>query len=152
MMHTGKLTRRALAIGASAALLSVGAFAAPASADTRQNGLINVSLSETTVQVPVAVAANICGVAVNVLAAGLVQGPVDCEAVGVTEATAADNGGNENTRQRGLVNVSVTDTVVQIPVAVAANVCGVAVNALAGPLVQFPVSCTAEGVAIAEAA
>ena len=107
-----------------------------------------MALTDTTIQVPVAVAANICGVAVNVLAAGSLQGPVDCDAEGVTQATRADNGGGDNTRQSGLINVSATDTVVQIPIAVAANVCGVAVNVLAGPNVQFPVECTADGVAV----
>jgi len=37
----------------------------------RQNGLINVALIDTTDQVPVAVAANVRGVAVNVLSAAL---------------------------------------------------------------------------------
>ncbi|MEP6761269.1 MAG: hypothetical protein ABJA93_07875 [Sporichthyaceae bacterium] len=80
-------------------------MAAPADAATRQNGLVNVALTDTTVQVPIAVAAN----------------------------------------------VSATDTVVQIPVGIAANVCGVAVSVLAGPNIQFPVTCTAKGVSIANA-
>ena len=132
-------------------MLSVGAFAAPADAATRQSGLVNVALTDTTVQVPISVAANVCGVAVGVLSSALVQGPVDCEALGGAEATNVDNGGNENTRQEGLVNVSATDTVVQVPIGIAANVCGVAANVLAGPHIQFPVECTAEGVSIANA-
>ena len=150
MLNT-TIARRVLAAGAGAAMLSVGAFAAPADAATRQNGLINVALTDTTVQVPVSVAANVCGVAVGVLSSALVQGPVDCEALGGAEATNVDNGGNDNTNQQGLVNVSATDTVVQIPVGIAANVCGVAANVLAGPNIQFPVDCTAEGVSIANA-
>ncbi len=47
--------------------------------------------------------------------------------------------------------MSATDTVVQIPVGIAANVCGVAASVLAGPNIQFPVDCTAEGVSIANA-
>ena len=39
--------------------------------------LTNV-LNNNTVQVPIAIAANICGVAVNVLAAELQNGPVTC--------------------------------------------------------------------------
>ena len=151
MLNT-TIARRVLATGASAALLSVGAFAAPADAATRQNGLINLSLTDTTVQVPIAVAANICGVGVGILSAALVQGPVDCDALGGAEATSVDNGGdNGNTTQNGLVNVSATDTVVQIPVGIAANVCGVAASVLAGPHLAGPVECTAEGVAIADA-
>jgi len=137
--------------GAGAALLTVGAFAAPSDAATRQNGLVNVALTDTTVQVPVAVAANVCGVAVGVLSAALVQGPVNCDATSDSSGTVIDNGGNDNTRQDGLVNVSATDTVVQIPIGIAANVCGVAANVLAGPSIQFPVECTADGVAIANA-
>jgi hypothetical protein len=150
MLNT-TIARRVLATGAGAAMLSVGAFAAPADAATRQEGLVNVALTDTTVQVPIAVAADVCGVAVNVLAGALAQGPVDCEALGGAEATNVDSGGNDNTRQSGLVNVSATDTTVQIPVGVAANVCGVAVNLLAGPTAQLPVECTADGVAIANA-
>jgi len=150
MLNT-TIARRVLATGAGAAMLSVGAFAAPADAATRQNGLVNVALTDTTVQVPISVAANVCGVAVGVLSSALVQGPVDCEALGGAEATNVDNGGNDNTRQEGLVNVSATDTVVQIPVGIAANVCGVAASVLAGPNIQFPVDCTAEGVSIANA-
>lgn len=145
------IARRVLATGAGAAMLTFGALASPADAATRQNGLINVSLTDTTVQVPVAVAANICGVGVGVLSAALVQGPVDCDALGGATATSVDRGGNDNTRQRGLVNVSATDTTVQVPVGIAANICGVAASVLAGPHIQFPVNCTAEGVAIANA-
>lgn len=151
MLHNRNSITRMLAVGGSAALLSVAAFGAPASADTRQRGLVNVSLTDTTVQVPVAVAANVCGVAVNALSGALLQGPVDCAALGGAEGTSVDQGGNDNTRQSGLVNVSATDTTVQVPVGIAANICGVAVNLLAGPTAQFPVECTAEGVAIADA-
>lgn len=151
MLHTSTMTRRFLATGAGAAMLTFGALAGPADAATRQNGLINVALTDTTVQVPVAVAANICGVGVGVLSAALVQGPVDCSALGGADATTVDNGGNDNTRQRGLVNVSATDTTVQVPVGIAANVCGVAASVLAGPNIQFPVECTAKGVSIANA-
>jgi hypothetical protein len=150
MLNT-TIARRVLATGAGAAMLSVGAFAAPADAATRQSGLINVALTDTTVQVPVSVAANVCGVDVGVLSSAQVQGPVDCEALGGAEATTVDNGGNDNTTQRGLVNVSATDTTVQIPIGIAANVCGVAASVLAGPNIQFPVDCTAEGVSIANA-
>ena len=151
MLSNTTITRRVLATGAGAAMLSFGAFAAPADAATRQNGLINVALTDTTVQVPVAVAANVCGVGVGVLSAALVQGPVDCDALGGAEAVTVDNGGNDNTRQEGLVNVSATDTTVQVPVGIAANICGVAASVLAGPNIQFPVDCTAEGVSIANA-
>ena len=148
-MLTTRHTARAIALAGATGLLSVAVMGAPASADTRQNGLVNLALTNTTVQVPVSVAANVCGVAVNVLASQLAQGPVDCDALGGSEATA-ERGPGSNTRQRGLVNISATDTVVQVPVGIAANVCGVAVNVLAQAGPQAPVTCTSEGVALAD--
>ncbi len=150
MLNT-TIARRVLATGAGAAMLSVGAFVAPAEAAPRQEGLVNVALVDTTVQVPIAVAANICGVAVNVLAAGSLQGPVDCDSDAEGEAIVVSPTDSGNARQNGLVNVYAENTTIQIPVAVAANVCGVAVNLLAGPNIQFPVDCTADGVSIANA-
>ena len=47
-------------------------------------GLVNVTIvdvlsgTQVTLQVPITVAANLCGVAVNVLAQDLASGPVDC--------------------------------------------------------------------------
>src|SRR5688500_3658242 len=53
-------------------------------------------------------------------------------------------------KQQGLVNVAITDTTVQVPVGVAANICGVAANVLATAVNVADVDCTATGVAIAE--
>jgi len=67
--------------------VSLGIVAGPASA--QQDGLVNVNISGTTVQVPVAVAANLCNVAVNVLAQDLAQdGTADCNATADPDATA----------------------------------------------------------------
>ena len=47
-------------------------------------GLVNVTVvdvlsgNQVSLQVPITVAANVCGVAVNVLATDLADGPVDC--------------------------------------------------------------------------
>jgi len=143
-----------LAITACTAALSLGAFAAPASAgpnSVAQQGLVNLALTDTTVQVPIGIAANICGVAVNVLAATNVTGPVACDAGSGATAQRAGGGGSNNTSQSGLANIAVTNTTIQVPVAVAANICGVAVNVLAGPTAILPVQCTAKGVALANA-
>lgn len=143
-----------LAVTACTAALSIGALAAPAAAapnKTSQDGLVNLALTDTTIQVPIGIAADICGVAVNVLAATNLTGPVDCNAGADATAQRAGGSGSNNTRQSGLVNIAVTDTTVQIPVAVAANVCGVAVNVLSGPTAIAPVECTANGVALADA-
>lgn len=137
----------------SAGSLAVGAVGAVAPAqaanNTGQAGLVNLALTDTTVQVPVAVAANICGVAVNVLAAGTAQGPVDCRATGTSTATRSGGGGNNNTSQNGLVNVAVTDTTVQVPIGIAANVCGITVNALSALTAVGPVTCRSGVVATA---
>ncbi len=70
-MRAARRTARAIALTGATGLLSVAVMGAPASADTRQDGLVNLALTNTTVQVPVSVAANVCGVAVNVLASQL---------------------------------------------------------------------------------
>jgi hypothetical protein len=114
------------------AALTIG-FAGSASAQTTtQNGLVNVSLSDTTVQVPVSVAANICGVNVGVLSTILAGGPTTCDATSSSGAAVPLTiGGPATTIQSGLVNVALTDTTVQVPISVAANLCGVNVAILA---------------------
>jgi hypothetical protein len=99
-----------------------------------QEGLVNVNVSDVVVQLPIAVAANVCEVAVNVLAEQIRDGEAaECTSVAESGATVPWNDGNRNGngQQRGLVNVNVSDIVVQVPISVAANVCEVAVNALA---------------------
>jgi hypothetical protein len=83
--------RSLLAVPFAVAALTLGAVV-PASAQ-QQEGLINVNVSDVdvgviaNVQVPVAIAANVCGVAVNVLARQL-PGDVECDA---EAQSAADN-------------------------------------------------------------
>ncbi|WP_052667321.1 hypothetical protein [Nitriliruptor alkaliphilus] len=99
-----------------------------------QEGLVNVNVSDVVVQLPIAVAANVCEVAVNVLAEQIRDGEAaTCDAVAESGATVPWNDGNRqgNGQQRGLVNVNVSDIIVQVPISVAANVCEVAVNVLA---------------------
>jgi len=126
--------------------LSVGlAIPALAASSTTQHGLVNVAATNTTVQVPIAVAANICGVTVNALATATSTSPVTCTATGVAIATAPSGGGSSHTTQTGLVNVSLTNTTVQVPVGIAANLCGVTANILASGTTTAPVTCTALG-------
>jgi hypothetical protein len=77
-----------------AATLSVGAGAAamPASAaPVITGGLVNVTITDVlshdqiNAQIPIGVAANVCGVAANVLAHSTSTAPVDC-----TSSTTAD--------------------------------------------------------------
>jgi hypothetical protein len=122
-------------------------FAASAGAQgppVDQQGLVNVNAQDTTVQVPVAVAANICGVDVNVLASNVADSPVTCDTQAVSIAEDPDNGPGGPVSQDGLVNVNLTDTTVQVPVGVAANVCGVDANVLAQEIGDAPVNCDAD--------
>jgi hypothetical protein len=133
-------TRYAIAVAFTSALMVVSA--APAGAQPVQEGLVNVYADNTTVQIPIAVAANVCGVAVNLLANPAFQDEVVCTAEGVS--IAQDEGGSgQRPRQSGLINVALVDTTVQVPVTVAANICGVAVNVLAQNVVQGAVDCEA---------
>jgi hypothetical protein len=108
-----------------------------------QSGLVNVNAQDTTVQVPVAVAANICGVDVNALASNVADAEVNCTAEGVAVAQDPDNGPGGPVSQDGLINVNLQDTTVQVPVGVAANVCGVDANILAQDIGDAPVNCDA---------
>jgi len=78
-----RLIKRALIASTFAGALVVPATTASA-APVITGGLVNVTITDVlsgnqvTAQVPVNVAANICGVPVSVLATGLTSGPVDC--------------------------------------------------------------------------
>lgn len=124
-MKTLSLTAVALA------LCSTAAFA------QGQEGLVNPSVDGNTVQVPVSVAANVCDIAVDILSADFVG--TDETACEIDQETAATNdiegyedapgagGGDQN----GLVNVSVDGNTVQVPIGIAANVCGIDANVIA---------------------
>jgi hypothetical protein len=58
-----------------------------------QDGLVNVNLDDVAVQIPIAVAANICDVNVGVLAQQLRVGNTDCDADGVAIARIPGQGG-----------------------------------------------------------
>lgn len=145
------ISRRLAGVTAAAAvtLSGVALSAGPASAaPITQNGLVNVAADDVNVQIPIAAAANICGVGVNVLATAANLGDVDCTADGVALANN-DNGGSGPVHQQGLVNVALTDVNVQVPVTVAANVCGVAVGVLAQAANLGDVTCDTSGVSLA---
>jgi hypothetical protein len=98
-LHKGVSTVRTRKLAASlfaSGLLAVGA-AAPASAQPPiiTGGLVNITIvdvlnnNEVNVQVPIGVAANVCGVQANVLARGGIQEPVDCTATTTQELPVA---------------------------------------------------------------
>lgn len=120
---------RAFLAVVATALVGVVATVAPASA-ANQNGLVNVAVVDNTVQIPIGIAANVCGVTVNALASGILTGPTACDAVSGATATAAPNQGGGGGNQSGLVNLYVANNTVQVPVGIAANICGVTANVL----------------------
>ena len=144
-MHLVRRRNARLTALVAGSVLALGVAAAPAPAQTQQSGLVNVAVVDNTVQVPIAVAANVCGLQVGVLASGLRQGPVDCTALGDATATAPAGGGGGPTQQDGLVNVAITDNTIQVPVGIAANICGVQAGVLANDLRQGAAQCDAQG-------
>jgi len=91
---------------------------------------------------PIAVAANVCNVAVNVLATELANGAAPCNATGSPSATATRGGGGSNNQQGGLVNLNLQNTTIQAPIGIAANICNVSVNALASQLHNGAATCS----------
>jgi len=78
----------------------------------------------------------VCDVNVAVLVSALTDvGAADCTGSADSDATVTRaDGGRGPIRQRGLVNVNVTDLVVQVPVGIAANICDVNAGVLVGLL------------------
>ena len=109
-----------------------------------QDGLVNVVLTDTTLQVPVALAANICGVAVNVVATQFDGGNTTCDAFADAGATNNQGGRDRPVRQNGLINLVVDDLTIQVPIAVAANLCDISLNVLAQQVEAGPTTCKAE--------
>ena len=124
-----------------------------------QSGLVNIAVvdvlnnNQVNVQVPIGVAANVCGLTVGVIA-DQQPAPVDCTSATTQDLPAAFNptgngggGGANNGAQQGLVNIAIVDVLnnnqvnVQVPIGVAANVCGVAVGVIAQQQ-PAPVDCT----------
>jgi hypothetical protein len=129
--------RKALVL-LTAVLMAVSLTIAPAASSARQSGLVNINLEDNVVQVPVALAVNICNLDVNILV-GLLRdnGQTECLATAFSKATVTPrDGGNGSTRQDGLINVNIQDNTVQIPIAAAANVCDVDVAILVGEILQ----------------
>src|SRR5262245_51248393 len=138
----------AVAVGVGAAATTANASAAPPSTapPVDQEGLVNLNLTGVTVQLPVALAANVCDVAVDALVSELDDGAAPCDASSNSDAavTTEDRG---PVSQDGLVNVNVSDVVVQAPISVAANVCDVTVGVLVGRLADGASPCDATSTA-----
>ncbi|HEY3486080.1 MAG TPA: hypothetical protein VGK49_11900 [Ilumatobacteraceae bacterium] len=140
------ITKRFAGVGAAAAisLAGLGAADSAMAQPVTQEGLVNVNLTDVAVQVPIALAANICDVNVAVLVSELTDGSAPCDASAdpTSEITTQDGG---PVTQRGLVNVNITDLVVQVPIGIAANVCDVNVGVLVQTLDDAASPCKATG-------
>lgn len=115
------------------AVVVTAMVAASSASAARQDGLVNINVENNIVQVPLSVAANVCDVDVVVLAANLADfGSATCDAFAesggtVTPAQPSDR----RTRQAGLINVNIEGNTVQVPIAVAANLCDIDIVVLA---------------------
>src|SRR5215213_4002783 len=111
------MRRMRLLVVSLLALVAIAAIAVPAAAQTQQRGLVNVNLEDIDIGVPIAVAANICDLDVNVLAEVRQLGGTACTADAESGAVfGPGSGGHSGARQEGLVNVNVSDVVVKVPV------------------------------------
>jgi hypothetical protein len=138
--------KRYLAAVSAVAVLGLTGLASTAPAQTTQNGLVNISATNTTVQVPISVAANLCNISLAIIAQQRTGPGVPCDALSTATTGPVTVGGPAGpTTQNGLVNVSLTNTTVQVPIAAAINLCGVnaAVLAVQNILGGAAGSCTA---------
>jgi hypothetical protein len=137
-----------LTMAAFVAAVSCLAAASTAAAQPHQSGLVNVAVVDNTVQIPIGIAANVCDVAVNVLATATATSPADCTAMAPATAFSTGGGGGGG-GQSGLVNLWVSNNTIQVPVGIAANICDVSANVLAQGTLTGPATCDAVGNATA---
>ena len=138
--------RLTMAVLVTAVTAVAGASAAAAQ---NQSGLVNVAIVDNTVQIPMGIAANVCGLAVNVLAQNIATGDTACDAVAGATATRSGGAGGGGGNQEGLVNLFVANNTIQVPIGIAANICGVAANVLAQQVHTGGAECDALGNATA---
>jgi hypothetical protein len=137
--------RRLLATLSAVALSALAATGAAGAQNTAGDSLINVQISDVEILVPIGVAANLCDINANILAAQDRTDGADCTATAETIATpGGGGGGGGNTAGNSLVNVQIDDLTVALPIAIAANVCDVNVNVLALQLRDGGASCVAD--------
>lgn len=138
------MIKKFLAAGALAAAATGVAGSAVSAQPVTQEGLVNVNLTDVAVQVPIALAANVCDVNVAVLVNELQDASAPCDASADPSAVVETQDGGP-VRQRGLANVNITDLVVQVPIGIAANICDVNAGVLVGELRDTAATCDATG-------
>ena len=122
--------------------LAIALVAPVAAGNQAGNSLVNVQVSDTTIAVPIALAANLCDIDVNVLARQADIGRTTCTATAESVATPGGGGGG-NKAGDSLVNVQIDDLNVLLPIGIAANICDVNANVLAAQLDLGPTTCDA---------
>lgn len=146
-----KIMTRSL-LGSTLLALALVGPAAAAPGNQAGDTLVNVQISDVTILVPVAIAANLCDINANVLADQVDAGDTTCTATAESAATPGSNGGNGsggNQAGNSLVNVQIDDLFVAVPIALAANLCDVNVNILARQLRLGDATCDATALAVA---
>ncbi len=141
-----KMLTRGLAGGIAALVLTTGFGTVAGAQPVTQEGLVNLNLTGVTAQLPIALAANLCDVTVDVLVNELSDGSAPCAASSNADALVTTQDGGP-VAQEGLVNVNVTDVVVQAPISIVANVCDVTVAVLVSRLQDAASPCDATGTA-----
>ncbi len=120
----------------AAVCAAVAMTAAPATG-ANQRGRVNINVEDNVVQVPIAIAANVCNVDVAVLVGVLADnGTAVCNATAFSDATVTPRERGGNTRQQGLINVNLENNTVQVPIAAAANICDVDIAILVGAILE----------------
>jgi hypothetical protein len=135
-----------LGVGSVVGARAVEPATTPPSQPVTQEGLVNLNLTGVTAQLPIALAANLCDVTVGALVSELEDGSAPCNASSNADAVVTTEDGGP-VSQEGLVNVNVTDVVVQAPISVAANVCDITVGVLVSRLQDGASPCDATGTA-----
>jgi hypothetical protein len=132
-------------------VVSIAALAMSSTAAAQHqagDSLVNVQIGDITALVPVGVAANLCDINANVLAAQAREGGAECDATATSIATPGPgnggDGGGGHQAGNSLVNVQIGDVTLMLPIALAANVCDVNVNILALQLREGGATCTAD--------
>ncbi|MEJ7655849.1 MAG: hypothetical protein WKF33_02340 [Thermoleophilaceae bacterium] len=122
-----------------------GPATVPGGGSVAEDSLVNVQIGDVEVLVPVALAANLCDINVNILADQEREGGATCTATAESLASPGigDGQGGGNTAGDSLVNVQIGDVTVALPIALAANLCDINVNVLAEQEREGGATCTA---------
>jgi len=122
----------ALVLSSMAVLMAIALPGTAGAQNQAGDSLVNVQAGDITVQLPIAIAANVCDTSVNALARQTDVGPTTCTAVADAEATPPQGpGGHQNNAGNSLVNVQIGDVTILAPIGIAANICDTDVNVLA---------------------